>query len=377
MLLPPAPLMNFVNPADQMPTFCALLPGDRTGVDFSAVLDAERPAPRIGADPTASSLVAPQMTESATDQPTNDPADEVTSAPIAIIIEAPPIAAAAPQIEPRGDGIAQDPATSVAAMQQPLTRPPSLGSDVAPSTQRPVNPGAEKRISAPKVAMTNASESIDQHSASQISKDARVDEIPQKKMTVAQPPETSGPSPTVAEHSVTVDKIGADIDHAPPKHTHDLAPPPGAPVRMEAPAPAKSPPPSAGGATPSPAASVGVIIVESRQSGDGAIELRLDPPDLGRVTIDIAPDEQGGVRAIVTTERADTLDLVRRHIDIFRQELARHGIGDIALTFGDSRGQSSREETGPKPHRKWSAFDDAGFDGAMSGGAAGHFDVFA
>ena len=69
----------------------------------------------------------------------------------------------------------------------------------------------------------------------------------------------------------------------------------------------------------------------------GRFELRMDPPDLGAVTLSFYRDEDGVQRAAVTAENRDTLDLLRRHADVLLRELARAGAGDVELGFEDRR----------------------------------------
>jgi len=101
-----------------------------------------------------------------------------------------------------------------------------------------------------------------------------------------------------------------------------------------------------------------IVSTISRAEGD-RIELRLDPPELGRVLIQLHMRE-GEMSAIVTTERADTAELMRRHADILARELARAGLAGAELSFRsqaeqqnhqhaeqDSRNRGPMEATGP------------------------------
>jgi len=84
----------------------------------------------------------------------------------------------------------------------------------------------------------------------------------------------------------------------------------------------------------------------------GSVELRLDPPELGSVSIDIAM-EDGGVRATVSAERPETLDLMRRHAEALQRELLAAGFGRADLAFAERRGgQTARfgeEDEGDVP----------------------------
>ncbi|NWG93599.1 MAG: flagellar hook-length control protein FliK [Parvularculaceae bacterium] len=98
-------------------------------------------------------------------------------------------------------------------------------------------------------------------------------------------------------------------------------------------------------AHPEPVRIPALAIVSSVETRDGRIELRLDPPHLGPVHIDVASDESGVLRAVISTESAETLDIARRHVDVFRTELHRLGFGDLDLQFAD------REEPGGFPNQ--------------------------
>jgi len=65
---------------------------------------------------------------------------------------------------------------------------------------------------------------------------------------------------------------------------------------------------------------------------DGKVELRLDPPELGRVTISFSSTDSG-ISAQIIGEKQDIVDLLRRHAEIFSRELTKSGISDAALDF--------------------------------------------
>ncbi|MEM8572186.1 MAG: flagellar hook-length control protein FliK [Pseudomonadota bacterium] len=65
---------------------------------------------------------------------------------------------------------------------------------------------------------------------------------------------------------------------------------------------------------------------------DGQVELRLDPPELGRVQIQMQTSEDG-VRAVVIAERAETQELLRRHADMLSRHLEEAGFTSVSLDF--------------------------------------------
>jgi len=80
-----------------------------------------------------------------------------------------------------------------------------------------------------------------------------------------------------------------------------------------------------------------LAIASATTRHDGVLELRLDPPDLGAVSIRFFEDDAGVQRASVSAHNQETLDLLRRNADILHRELARHGAGEFLLDFSQRR----------------------------------------
>lgn len=80
-----------------------------------------------------------------------------------------------------------------------------------------------------------------------------------------------------------------------------------------------------------------LAIASATTRHDGVLELRLDPPDLGAVSIRFFEDDAGVQRASVSAHNQETLDLLRRNADILHRELARHGAGEFVLDFSQRR----------------------------------------
>lgn len=73
------------------------------------------------------------------------------------------------------------------------------------------------------------------------------------------------------------------------------------------------------------------------QAGDAnRVEVRLDPPELGRVQIDIRFDD-GAAAASVSADRPETLELLRRHADTLQRELTSAGFTGANVAFSDRR----------------------------------------
>lgn len=76
-----------------------------------------------------------------------------------------------------------------------------------------------------------------------------------------------------------------------------------------------------------------VAVAIARDGGGGKVELRLDPPELGRVEIHLSHTEKGALQATVVAERSDTQELMRRHGDLLARELSAAGYADVSLSF--------------------------------------------
>lgn len=71
------------------------------------------------------------------------------------------------------------------------------------------------------------------------------------------------------------------------------------------------------------------------------VEIRLDPPELGRVIISITQSDSG-LSATVTSEKAEVSDLLRRHAELLSRELAKSGFSEVSLEFSHRDHQQDR-----------------------------------
>ncbi len=86
------------------------------------------------------------------------------------------------------------------------------------------------------------------------------------------------------------------------------------------------------------------LAIRADRTGD-RIELRLDPPELGRVSIHFTAND-GGLSAVVSADRADVAELMRRHSETLLRELQNAGYRSVSLEFGQSGGGAQREGSG-------------------------------
>lgn len=79
-------------------------------------------------------------------------------------------------------------------------------------------------------------------------------------------------------------------------------------------------------------------------SGDRPIEVTLNPAELGRVRISMAPGDST-IIVTVLAERGETLDLMRRHADQLAQDFHDLGYGSTEFAFGqNSDGQGGAQD---------------------------------
>ncbi|MEM6488958.1 MAG: flagellar hook-length control protein FliK [Pseudomonadota bacterium] len=78
----------------------------------------------------------------------------------------------------------------------------------------------------------------------------------------------------------------------------------------------------------------------------------LEPAALGRVDL-VFDFADGGVRAHVSGERGETLDLLRRHAELLHRHLREAGFADVTLSFGaggDTGDSGARDGSIARPH---------------------------
>ncbi|MCX8509195.1 MAG: flagellar hook-length control protein FliK [Rhodobacteraceae bacterium] len=78
------------------------------------------------------------------------------------------------------------------------------------------------------------------------------------------------------------------------------------------------------------------------------VEITLSPEELGRVRMTISSTE-GGLVLNLVADRADTLDLMRRHIDQLAQDFRAMGFERLSFAFGQNHSgqQNHNSPTGP------------------------------
>jgi flagellar hook-length control protein FliK len=82
-------------------------------------------------------------------------------------------------------------------------------------------------------------------------------------------------------------------------------------------------------------AELAVEIAGRAQAGHTRFEIRLDPPELGRVDVRLDVDRDGNASTRMIVDRSETLDLLRREAQQLERALAQAGLkmSDNALEF--------------------------------------------
>jgi flagellar hook-length control protein FliK len=84
-----------------------------------------------------------------------------------------------------------------------------------------------------------------------------------------------------------------------------------------------------------PVAGLAVAIASRAQAGSSQFDIRMDPPELGRIEVRLGVDRDGRVTSHVTVDRADTLQLLQDQQPQLQQALEQAGLktADNGLQF--------------------------------------------
>ncbi|MFQ5562734.1 MAG: flagellar hook-length control protein FliK [Parvularculaceae bacterium] len=224
------------------------------------------------------------------------------------------------------------PASSGGALTRSLTGAPDISPDAAPAREAPETPlrrdAGDARIFAGDVDINPRQQSRAQPNASITG------------ATIAAPTEEaakvfrSSDTPTFLAAAIDRVAAGADVEHhlastrANPVHT---------PAQQAA-------------SLADPARQVVAAIRSAPGQGGDSIDVRLDPPDLGRVRIHFSMHTPHAVTATISSEQGDTLDILRRHGDDLVKELRHAGFESVNLEFSSHRERAPEfDETPEQP----------------------------
>jgi flagellar hook-length control protein FliK len=125
-------------------------------------------------------------------------------------------------------------------------------------------------------------------------------------------------------------------------------------ANQAAPAAAAAAPGTAAAATV-PIAGLAVAIASRAQAGSSQFDIRLDPPELGRIDVRLDVDRDGQVRSHVTVDRADTLQLLQSQQPQLERALEQAGLktadNGLQFTLRDQSfaGQNGGSGSGAQP----------------------------
>jgi hypothetical protein len=101
-----------------------------------------------------------------------------------------------------------------------------------------------------------------------------------------------------------------------------------------------------------PLAAVPIAIVTRAEAGERKFEIRLDPPDLGRIDVQLNVDSSGRATSHLVVDRPATLDLLRRDAPVLERALQSAGLttdnGSLQFSLRD-QSFAGREQAPPAP----------------------------
>lgn len=91
---------------------------------------------------------------------------------------------------------------------------------------------------------------------------------------------------------------------------------------------------------------IAVEFVRHMRDGASRFQIRMDPPEMGRIDVKLDMDNAGNVNARLTVERADTLDLLQRDARALERALAQAGLdtGRTNLEFSLKQNPFARQD---------------------------------
>jgi hypothetical protein len=129
-----------------------------------------------------------------------------------------------------------------------------------------------------------------------------------------------------------------------------------APVSSEPRAAAPSPGPglaaASGGAGADIARQIALRVAQAAEAGPGGargtVELSLSPEELGRVRLRLHPSE-AGLNVTIIAERPETLDLMRRNIDLLARDFLDIGYDGAQFDFAQGGQGAAFDHAAPPP----------------------------
>ncbi|MBT8472560.1 MAG: flagellar hook-length control protein FliK [Marinicaulis sp.] len=80
-----------------------------------------------------------------------------------------------------------------------------------------------------------------------------------------------------------------------------------------------------------------IAAVIRSDNSNGNIEIQIDPPELGRVRIEFVVESKDAIKAVLISDRPETVDYMRRNSGELQQQLRSAGFEAIDLSFSSSK----------------------------------------
>jgi flagellar hook-length control protein FliK len=295
------------------------------------------------------------------------PAAPVVAAPVAPAQPVPELVAA-----PAADGEASIAVSSVAVAEAPTVATPAEAAEATAEPQ-PATPAGKIVPQAEKSVDTVKPEPLvkaAKHETAAVKDDTVEDAKPElhkthqahvqshneapaerkaaAKPTIETPAEASVSAAFAATAaSVARSEAASNLAASAEAAVQPTAPLPSAPVIAPA---AVTPAQALAAAAPVPVSGLAVEIVTQAREGKNRFEIRLDPPELGRVDVRLDIDGQGNVTSRLLVERQDTLDLLRRESSALERALNDAGLktsnDGLQFSLRDQGSDNARRDDG-------------------------------
>jgi hypothetical protein len=358
-------------PVDALPAIASEV---ATPPGADAMLSVPTPAALQPAPPAAVALALavaqPEAPPSAVAPPAAAPGPEAAPAPVDPLASAsPPSAPSEPTPPPSAPAVVTPPANA------PGASPGGVSATMAGVPAAADQPGGPKAVAVRDDARPGSSQPTAVGGAATF--EATTDQSPDVAR-VETAPATADVAPA---KTLAVGEAKGPASTSPPKPDH-AAPPRSEAAVPAAPAPTAAPdgvradgaaplPPAPGGAgspSPNPAAAaltaprapvaverIPFEITSAARERTREIEIRLDPPDLGRVEVTIDVDGLGKVTTRLVVERSETLDQLRRDAPGLERMLNDAGLktdsGSLQFSLREHGGERRHGEGGRRSKR--------------------------
>ncbi len=128
------------------------------------------------------------------------------------------------------------------------------------------------------------------------------------------------------------------------------------------PRPASAQPPSPQIQVAVPVEGLAIQIARTAKSGERKFEIRLDPPELGKVSVRMEVSREGVVTTHLTVERAETMDLLQRDARALERALGQAGLdqkgGGISFSLSDQNAHPQHDGRDTPQHSYAMASDE-------------------